>query len=761
MKSFKELRDKVQEAHQVVAKTKEGETFKSAVYTTKKQAMDMHYKMAKGNKYAKVDTVKVQEETQTQGEAMSSMDKYLAAINGNADFNTSLEEKTLTAAELKKREEVAQAMERENPDMPMDKKMAIATAQAKKVAEETYNSDVKRAFPASGVKTGAAAPKGTSYMPKDKKKAMGTPAAGMKEEAEELDEVSYSTLQSYKQKALAQKASAYGSSQIGSGILKKRADDIMDKRSKGIAAATKKMDESEELDEKAHTVPKSEKEKDLAKIAPPHDKITHADVMVGRGVKKEEVELDEAKDMMKVAGDIEAYAKKHGGIDKADMLKVAGMIKRGDMKGAGKYTMTLDSDPRDFLLSKMGVNEEKDVPFEGPYTKAKDVVTDKSGAKHTAMSRVRDIARKAMQKQKPAPVKEEADLDEEQLDELSVNKMLNYRAAATKQLVTGPADKEEKRKAGLAVSGEKIKAALKKEEAEDIEEASRMMKPTSQYTDKDGTVVNVYPENPKTVDIKPKPTGGRQFYKATLSKRFDKGNSMFAMKTSESVEVEEIEEELMPQEPRKATINGRKATVIGQVTGASQKHYAVQYHDAKYPKGTHDVVSHHKVSFEEETDLTEWKVKHDGVDQDHPDEDIRKLFAGKKDVTNHMTKYKSSAESRADQLKKKGFKNVRIEESVLEEEMISYTDFMDKIKAHRKAGNKVIDDKYTSGKASYTTVSPEGHGRKVIHTPTGQKVETLGKMKGDDDEASEVKPAEKRGRGRPAGSKSGVSKYNK
>ena len=47
-----------------------------------------------------------------------------------------LDEKKLTKAELKKREEVATAMERENPGMDMGKKMAIATAQAKKVAEE-------------------------------------------------------------------------------------------------------------------------------------------------------------------------------------------------------------------------------------------------------------------------------------------------------------------------------------------------------------------------------------------------------------------------------------------------------------------------------------------------------------------------------------------------------------------------------------------------------------------------------------------------
>jgi len=57
-----------------------------------------------------------------------------------------LSEKTLTKAEMKKREEISQAMERDNPNMPMAKKMAIATATAKRVAEEveetTFEEDL-------------------------------------------------------------------------------------------------------------------------------------------------------------------------------------------------------------------------------------------------------------------------------------------------------------------------------------------------------------------------------------------------------------------------------------------------------------------------------------------------------------------------------------------------------------------------------------------------------------------------------------------
>jgi hypothetical protein len=46
-----------------------------------------------------------------------------------------LTEKKLTKPELKKREEIAKAMEKGDPKMDMEKKMAIATSIAKKVAE--------------------------------------------------------------------------------------------------------------------------------------------------------------------------------------------------------------------------------------------------------------------------------------------------------------------------------------------------------------------------------------------------------------------------------------------------------------------------------------------------------------------------------------------------------------------------------------------------------------------------------------------------
>ena len=68
-------------------------------------------------------------------QAATILQELVDAVDQASDEANSVEEKKLTKAELKKREEVAMGIEKNNPKMPMDKKMAIATAVAKKVAE--------------------------------------------------------------------------------------------------------------------------------------------------------------------------------------------------------------------------------------------------------------------------------------------------------------------------------------------------------------------------------------------------------------------------------------------------------------------------------------------------------------------------------------------------------------------------------------------------------------------------------------------------
>jgi hypothetical protein len=119
-----------------------------------------------------------------------------------------IEEKTLTPAEMKKREEIAKAIAKKNPEMPMPKKMAIATAMAKKVAEEIeqineLNWKTLSRY-ASKAKQQAADPNN----PKKEKRAAGSQMANSKlhrgdfqEEVEQIDEISTATLVSYGSKA--------------------------------------------------------------------------------------------------------------------------------------------------------------------------------------------------------------------------------------------------------------------------------------------------------------------------------------------------------------------------------------------------------------------------------------------------------------------------------------------------------------------------------------------------------------------------------
>jgi hypothetical protein len=64
------------------------------------------------------------------------IDAMVGAVDmSGALDNVGVDEKKLTKPELKKREEIAKAIEKGQPEMDMEKKMAIATSIAKKVAE--------------------------------------------------------------------------------------------------------------------------------------------------------------------------------------------------------------------------------------------------------------------------------------------------------------------------------------------------------------------------------------------------------------------------------------------------------------------------------------------------------------------------------------------------------------------------------------------------------------------------------------------------
>lgn len=190
------------------------------------------------------------------------------------DYKKLIEEKKLTRAELKKREEVAQAIEKDDPDMPMDKKMAIATATAKKVAEETeleefveqpegeaieeLSKDTLKSY-ANKVAIDSQKHKmdPTKRDPKKASKSVGWFAKALKkveEEAEAIEELSSEKLGEYKKKASADATAADARGDFKRG----------DKRYSGIIKATKKQlandmkkytkEEVEQVTEQKHRV---------------------------------------------------------------------------------------------------------------------------------------------------------------------------------------------------------------------------------------------------------------------------------------------------------------------------------------------------------------------------------------------------------------------------------------------------------------------------------------------------------------------------
>ena len=135
---------------------------------------------------------------------------------------------------------------------------------------------------------------------------------------------------------------------------------------------------------------------------------------------EEEIEESPALQMKMAADDIETYAKKHGGIDKKDMMKAASMLKKGDKKGALKFIKTLDTDPRDYLLKTMGEEveiEEKASDYEDQI-KAFLAKGGKIQRGDRPNKRKIDMVTKGFMKKYGTMKKKEADLDAKDKEEL-------------------------------------------------------------------------------------------------------------------------------------------------------------------------------------------------------------------------------------------------------------------------------------------------------------------------------------------------------
>ena len=98
---------------------------------------------------------------------------------------------------------------------------------------------------------------------------------------------------------------------------------------------------------------------------------------------KESVELDEsAGDMEKAAAELEAYAKKNGGMDKNTFMRVANLLKTGHPDKLKSYVNNMDTDPREYVamllkkhIGKKSTEKMMDIKFRGESISWEDAET--------------------------------------------------------------------------------------------------------------------------------------------------------------------------------------------------------------------------------------------------------------------------------------------------------------------------------------------------------------------------------------------------
>lgn len=156
-----------------------------------------------------------------------------------------------------------------------------------------------------------------------------------------------------------------------------------------------------------------------------------ADKDLAAKVRKEEMNLDEAAtpQMMKAAKAIEDYAKKNGGIDKADFMKAAKMLSSGKAgMNLVKFVDDLDTEPREWLITTMAKHLGKQTVEKMFKVKIREEVElDEVRRGASTLNRLRDIQKKsndmAMSGNKNKPNKSKSNLDK------NLKKLKNMRKA--------------------------------------------------------------------------------------------------------------------------------------------------------------------------------------------------------------------------------------------------------------------------------------------------------------------------------------------
>ena len=213
------------EGHQVVATTKEGETFKSGIHPTKEKALSQYYKMSKSGNYKKIDTIKTEEveideaaptgikiyhkgqddkeshsmvfsaadaakhekELKQQGRKVTGRAVMSGKTEGprkNVTEEVEIDEASMTDAEMAKREKIVKGMKKSFKDFTAKygdraKEVMYATA-TKKAMEEEVEEELEEDMDEgvttrNGAVTVHKGTYGTSYQPNDDEDDEDTP----------------------------------------------------------------------------------------------------------------------------------------------------------------------------------------------------------------------------------------------------------------------------------------------------------------------------------------------------------------------------------------------------------------------------------------------------------------------------------------------------------------------------------------------------------------------------------------------------------
>ena len=163
--------------------------------------------------------------------------------------------------------------------------------------------------------------------------------------------------------------------------------------------------------------------------------------------------------------------------------KVSGKVMKNDGKEVhvkqthDSYNPKKVGSVHKFTVSSKLDEKKEDPPFDGPYTTVKNTVTDKSGAKHSPMSRAKHLAQQAAIAIAKKKVKEEFDMDittEQALELLEAVKKQDIPAFLRKARGDKPLNLDDlKKNDTLSDKNNLAKARGVKEEVEELDELSK------------------------------------------------------------------------------------------------------------------------------------------------------------------------------------------------------------------------------------------------------------------------------------------------